>query len=133
MTDQPGGAEYRVTHVDDPVPRLPPPELGFRHTSPEYWLSTGNATTTDYGVADVKVCEGFADLECNGGTVGLDVDAHLYYFLAMASCQDLGAELDETGSAEGISDEELAARLDTHIEMAMQSAAKVEEVSPAAT
>lgn len=79
------GAEFRVTHLDDPVPRLPPAEFGYRHTSPEYWLSTGTATTTDYGVADVKVCQG-TDTSCNAGTLGLNTDAHLYYFEAIAGC-----------------------------------------------
>lgn len=85
VTAQPG-AEFRVTHLDDPVPKLPPIEFGYRHTSPEYWLSTGGATTTDYGVADVKVCQGSADLGCNAGTPGLNAEAHLYYFEAIAGC-----------------------------------------------
>jgi hypothetical protein len=52
------GANYRVTHLDDPVPRLPPILLNYAHTSPEFWLSDGNATTVNYGVQDIKVCIG---------------------------------------------------------------------------
>ncbi|KAI0169644.1 alpha/beta-hydrolase [Hypoxylon sp. FL1284] len=80
------GTENRVTHVDDPVPRLPPIFLDYRHTSPEYWLSTGEANTTAYSVADVKVCEGFANVDCNAATSGLDGDAHVYYFEHISGC-----------------------------------------------
>ncbi|KAI0124204.1 Alpha/Beta hydrolase protein [Xylariales sp. AK1849] len=85
VTDQ-AGAEYRVTHLDDPVPRLPPIVLNYRHTSPEYWLATGNATTTDYTASDITVCEGYANVACNGGTTGLDIDAHGSYFEDIGGC-----------------------------------------------
>ncbi|KAI2463382.1 alpha/beta-hydrolase [Annulohypoxylon bovei var. microspora] len=80
------GAEYRVTHLDDPVPRLPPIVLDYRHTSPEYWLSTGTANTTSYAAADIDVCDGFANTKCNAGTGGLDIDAHLNYFEPISGC-----------------------------------------------
>ncbi|KAI1338980.1 alpha/beta-hydrolase [Xylariaceae sp. FL0016] len=89
VTDQ-AGAEYRVTHLDDPVPRLPPIILNYRHTSPEYWLSDGNATTTDYTAADIKVCDGYANTACNAGTSGLDTDAHTYYFEDISACSEDG-------------------------------------------
>lgn len=114
VTDQPG-AEYRVTHIDDPVPRLPPMFLGYRHTSPEYWLSTGSTTTVDYTVADIKVCEGDASTKCNGGTFGLNVDAHKYYFSRTSACKTDGFEF--RGRDEDVSDEELAARLKTWAQM----------------
>lgn len=85
VTAQPG-AEYRVTHFDDPVPRLPPLFLGYRHTSPEYWLDDGNATTVDYTLSDITVCEGNANVSCNGGTGGFDTTAHNYYFEHTAGC-----------------------------------------------
>ncbi|KAK1995838.1 lipase [Colletotrichum falcatum] len=108
VTIQPG-AEYRVTHVDDPVPRLPPALFGYRHTSPEYWLSTGSGTTIDYTIGDIKVCEGDRNTSCNGGTFGLDIDAHLYYFRQIGACSTEGFEFRER--EEDISDEDLAARL----------------------
>ncbi|WQF79560.1 Putative fungal lipase-like domain, alpha/Beta hydrolase [Colletotrichum destructivum] len=103
------GAEYRITHVDDPVPRLPPILFGYRHTSPEYWLSTGSATTIDYDISDIKVCEGDASTKCNGGTFGLNVDAHKYYFRRTGACSTDGFEFRQR--EEEISDEDLAARL----------------------
>ncbi|OHF02786.1 lipase [Colletotrichum orchidophilum] len=108
VTNQPG-AEYRVTHVDDPVPRLPPILFDYQHTSPEYWLSTGGATTINYGINDIKVCEGPTNTKCNGGTFGLDVDAHLYYFRKTGACNTDGFGLRER--EEDISDDDLSARL----------------------
>ncbi|TAQ83441.1 hypothetical protein B7494_g8232 [Chlorociboria aeruginascens] len=80
------GVTARTTHLDDPVPRLPPLLLGYRHTSPEYWLADGTATTTDYNITDVVVCAGDANLGCNGGTGGFDVTAHGYYFYYISGC-----------------------------------------------
>jgi len=80
------GSEFRVTHLADPVPKLPPILLGFRHTSPEYWLSTGNATTNEYTVSDIKVCEGTANVRCNAGTLGFEVEAHVNYLGPISTC-----------------------------------------------
>ncbi|KAI5461632.1 Alpha/Beta hydrolase protein [Mariannaea sp. PMI_226] len=80
------GAEYRVTHLDDPVPRLPPILFGYRHTSPEYWLSTGGPLTTTFALSDIEVCSGIANVDCNAATIGLDIIAHLYYFQDASAC-----------------------------------------------
>lgn len=81
------GHEYRVTHVDDPVPRLPSHLLGYYHTDMEYWLSTGTGTTTNYTVADVIVCEGIYNDTCNsGGVVSVDEEAHVNYFVHISAC-----------------------------------------------
>lgn len=80
------GPNYRVTHRDDPVPRLPPIIANYRHTSPEYWLSVGEATGEDYPAADIRVCRGNANVECNAGTAGFNVDAHGVYFGPVTSC-----------------------------------------------
>ncbi|KAI1391465.1 alpha/beta-hydrolase [Hypoxylon trugodes] len=120
---QQAGAEYRVTHLDDPVPRLPPIAFDYRHTSPEYWLSDGTSTQSDYTAADIKVCDGFANTDCNGGTDGLDIDAHLYYFEHISGCGPDGISFKPrsvqanvthdmaTSEPEDVSDEELTARL----------------------
>ncbi|KAI1761343.1 alpha/beta-hydrolase [Hypoxylon sp. FL1150] len=120
VTAQPG-LESRVTHLDDPVPRLPPIVLGYRHTSPEYWLSDGEANTTVYAAADVDVCDGFANVDCNGGTTGLDADAHVYYFEHISGCGQDGISFKlkprdvtkdmATKEPEDISDENLEAKL----------------------
>ncbi|KAH9904714.1 alpha/beta-hydrolase [Xylariomycetidae sp. FL2044] len=99
VTDQ-AGAERRVTHLSDPVPKLPPILLNYRHTSPELWLSTGETNTTDYAASDIKVCEGFATLGCNAGTLEFDADAHTYYFEDISACADEGTEFRRRRSEE---------------------------------
>ncbi|KAJ3459934.1 hypothetical protein MRS44_016007 [Fusarium solani] len=49
ITNQAGG-NYRVTHYNDPVPRVPPMLVGYAHISPEYYISTPDlapVTTAD--------------------------------------------------------------------------------------
>lgn len=108
------GNEYRATHYDDPVPRLPPIVLGYYHTSPEYWLEAGPATNIDYTIAEIAICTGYANTSCNAGTTGLDVDAHEYYFQYM-SCDTTdvsdGLFMRQDANSTDISDEELAEKL----------------------
>ncbi|KAI5918924.1 lipase [Camillea tinctor] len=80
------GAEYRVTHLDDPVPRLPPISFSYFHTSPEYWLSGGAFNASTYAPDEITICAGYANTSCNGGSKGLDTDAHSYYFGAIGAC-----------------------------------------------
>lgn len=80
------GANYRLTHLDDPVPKLPPIFAGYRHISPEYWLSTIESTAEDYPPEEIRVCEGNANVECNAGTGGLNTAAHGQYFGPVSSC-----------------------------------------------
>ncbi|KAI1084118.1 alpha/beta-hydrolase [Whalleya microplaca] len=122
VTDQ-AGAEFRVTHLDDPVPRLPPVIINYRHTSPEYWLSTGEASTTSYAVADIQVCQGYANLNCNGGTLGLDTSAHSSYFERIGACSSSGIEWKRTVTSDmatsepnDVSDDELEAKLNDWVE-----------------
>lgn len=55
VTEQPG-TEYRVTHADVLVPKLPPQLIDYRHTSPEYWITTDENVVAS--AADVTVCTG---------------------------------------------------------------------------
>lgn len=115
------GAEYRATHYDDPVPRLPPIVLGYFHTSPEYWLEAGPATNIAYTISEIDICTGYANTSCNAGTGGFDGDAHEYYF-QYVSCDlatDNGVDLRRSqggmlGSRDDISHEELAAKLSNY-------------------
>ncbi|KAK5630848.1 hypothetical protein RRF57_006563 [Xylaria bambusicola] len=88
VSGQPG-VEWRVTHLDDPVPRLPPIVFDYAHTTPEYWLEGGNAFKTDYTVNEIKVCEGVRSLGCNAVTLGLDIFSHLYYLSPIAGCSPI--------------------------------------------
>ncbi|KAK0383717.1 hypothetical protein NLU13_9628 [Sarocladium strictum] len=119
VSNQTGG-EYRVTHTDDPVPRLPPIIFGYRHVTPEYWLST-DAASNDYPLNDIRVCAGIANIGCNGGTFGLDIDSHGQYFIAVSSCapptiKTLAVSIQsasDDSASDDISDEELEERLNS--------------------
>ena len=82
------GPEFRITHLDDPVPRLPPIIFGYRHTSPEYWLSKSESTGEDYPIEEIEVCEGNRNVDCNAGTFGLNVGAHALYFGPISECSN---------------------------------------------
>ncbi|KUI61601.1 Lipase [Cytospora mali] len=87
ITHQPG-SNYRITHLADAVARLPPMQIGFRHTSPEYWLSDGYPRTVDYDPDDVAVCKGYYNAECNSGAPWwlVDLTSHFYYLVAISHC-----------------------------------------------
>ncbi|KAG0634801.1 Alpha/Beta hydrolase protein [Tuber brumale] len=71
---------YRVTHLNDPVPRLPPVALGYYHISPEYWISYGDSNIK---ARDVEIYEGILNTGGNTGQgfITLNVTAHSTYFL----------------------------------------------------
>lgn len=121
VTDQ-TGAEYRVTHTDDPVPRLPPILFNYRHTSPEYWLSTGDADTIDYTASEIEICEGYANTECNAGQSGLDVDAHLNYLEAITACAPDGTVWRRDDVS--VSDEELTIKVNNYTQLDIQYVAQ---------
>ncbi|KAK0739632.1 Alpha/Beta hydrolase protein [Apiosordaria backusii] len=78
------GAEYRLTHANDPITRLPPIIFNYRHTSPEYWFDEGadGIATLD----EFTLCEGHANIKCNGGTGDFDMDKHGWYFQNFNGC-----------------------------------------------
>lgn len=121
------GGEYRVTHIDDPVPRLPPILFGYRHTSVEYWLSTGTATTVNYSLSDIKVCEGIANTNCNAGTSGFDTDAHGYYLENMGVCSadDLRRLVKDDLSTEEIDVEAMTERMNMYTKLDIEYAAAI--------
>ena len=80
ITNQ-AGNEFRVTHAADPAARLPPIVFNYRHTSPEFWLPN-----TTPNPADVQVCEGIANVNCNAGTTGFNLTEHSLYFDQVNGC-----------------------------------------------
>ncbi|KAJ5799837.1 uncharacterized protein N7518_001905 [Penicillium psychrosexuale] len=76
------GNNYRFTHTDDPVPKLPLLAMGYVHISPEYWITSPNNVTV--GASDIKVIDGDISFAGNTGT-GLpsleDFEAHKWYFM----------------------------------------------------
>ncbi|KAI1422196.1 lipase [Xylaria sp. FL1777] len=121
------GVELRVTHLDDPVPRLPPIVFNYAHTTPEYWLADGTAFTTNYAVNDIKVCTGVTSLGCNAATLGLDIIAHLYYLDSIAGCSPIELVFKKrqddnylwwqgTSPATDVTDDELTAQLNDWVQ-----------------
>ncbi|XWW93385.1 hypothetical protein V2A60_001318 [Cordyceps javanica] len=102
------GGLFRITHIDDPVPRLPPMIFSYRHSGTEYWLSNGEASQTEYRPADVKVCRGIDTVACNAGTVGFNLPAHLFYLGGISDCTTLAIDWRRDANP---SDRELEARL----------------------
>lgn len=95
VSNQGSGSIYRVTHVNDPVPRLPPTALGFVHISPEYYITSGNNVTPT--PADITVFTGSNDLRGNAGNNPLDwnLDNHGWYFNKIGACGGGGFEFKE--------------------------------------
>lgn len=55
----------RVTHVDDPVPLLPPTEWGYRPHAGEVYITKSGLPPE---VQDVRWCDGDDDVRCSAGT-----------------------------------------------------------------
>ncbi|OKL57345.1 hypothetical protein UA08_07645 [Talaromyces atroroseus] len=84
ITSESMGTNYRVTHTDDIVPKVPPELLGYAHFSPEYWITSGNdVTVTD---ADVNEVVGVDSTAGNDGTTDDSVEAHRWYFVHISAC-----------------------------------------------
>ncbi len=45
-----------------------------------------DATATVYGPADIRICQGTANVDCSASTTGMDLDAHKYYFEHISGC-----------------------------------------------
>lgn len=84
ITNQSNGENFRVTHSDDPVPRLPPASFNFAHISPEYWVTPANNIVPT--PADIIRLDGDVNFQGNAGQKGFDSDAHLWYFGSIANC-----------------------------------------------
>ncbi|KAM4066472.1 lipase (class 3) domain-containing protein [Hirsutella rhossiliensis] len=114
------GRHWRVTHLDDPVPRLPPMSMGYRHVSPEYWLANGGAEQDSYGLEDVLMCYGSVNANCNGNTLGFNLGSHLHYFRQIAACAP--ASFQWRRSNDQVSAEELEQRLTAWSQMDIEYA-----------
>ncbi len=90
ISKQPGG-NYRITHTDDIVPKLPGIIVGFRHVGTEYFIKSGNnipVTSTD-----IQVIPGNPLIAGNQATSSSSINAHGWYFNAIAACAPAGFEL----------------------------------------
>jgi pimeloyl-ACP methyl ester carboxylesterase len=81
------GGNYRVTHWNDPVPRVPLLIMGYVHVSPEYYI--GRKSGESVGEGDVRVFEGSVNFGGNAKWLLTDVEAHRWYFGSMYTCKSL--------------------------------------------
>nr|QNL09438.1 lipase TDL2 [Thermomyces dupontii] len=84
LTAQTGGTLYRITHTNDIVPRLPPRDWGYSHSSPEYWITSGNDAPVTAN--DIVKVEGIDSTDGNNQPNIPDIPSHLWYFGAIAEC-----------------------------------------------
>lgn len=89
------GNNFRVTHFDDPVPKLPPHDIGdWDHYFPEYFINLNEGTQT---ASNLERVDGnlFSKSGNEGagkslfGAIGVligGVDAHKQYFGPISSC-----------------------------------------------
>lgn len=85
------GLPYRrVTHARDPVPMLPPDELGYRQHAGEIYISKEHLTPD---LEDVHTCRGDTDERCSAGQPGIArlflwrlFTGHRDYFSRMGVC-----------------------------------------------
>ncbi|KAJ5697691.1 mono and diacylglycerol lipase precursor [Penicillium malachiteum] len=82
---------YRFTHINDPVPKLPLLAMGYVHVSPEYYITSPNNVTVTSD--DIKVLEGEVNWEGNTGTGApslTEFPAHHWYFEEADGCKGSG-------------------------------------------
>ncbi|CAO2657472.1 Nn.00g035980.m01.CDS01 [Neocucurbitaria sp. VM-36] len=83
ITNQAGG-NYRVTHWNDPVPKLPLLTMGYVHISPEYYINKPNKQDVQSG--DIQVYEGATNLKGNAAWLMIDIEAHRWYLGSVYTC-----------------------------------------------
>ncbi|KKY25780.1 putative mono- and diacylglycerol lipase precursor [Diplodia seriata] len=80
------GNNYRVTHLNDPVPRLPTLNMGYVHISPEYYISSANDAAVTAN--DINTYVGNSNLSGNAQWgLAVDIAAHLWYFGDISACE----------------------------------------------
>lgn len=85
---------YRFTHTDDPVPKLPMLTMGYVHISPEYYITAPNNATVSEN--QVQVLKGEINWNGNTGTgppSPMAFPAHHWYFEEADACKGPGLPL----------------------------------------
>jgi hypothetical protein len=76
---------FRATHTDDPIPKLPSRTLGYLQWGPEYWIRADTGVTVHAN--DIDEIDGVETSTGNAGTLPtFDIPAHEWYFNAVAAC-----------------------------------------------
>jgi hypothetical protein len=85
------GNNYRVTHLNDAVPQLPPMWFGYQHISPEYYISAD--TGKNVSLTNITVLPGYENPLGNYQWNRMSVNAHGWYFNPISACYN-GPPLD---------------------------------------
>ena len=85
------GNNFRVTHQEDIVPKLPGYVLGYAHISDEYWITSDNNVVPT--PQTIQVSSGAINLSGDEGTLGSSVSNHHWYFNAITSCYNDSLEI----------------------------------------
>lgn len=79
------GGNFRFTHTNDPVPKVPLLAMGYVHISPEYYINKPNGQ--DPSARDIQTIDGAANLfKGNQANLWPDIDAHRWYFGSAYTC-----------------------------------------------
>lgn len=106
VNSQPG-ITRRMTHLNDPVPRLPPSFWPFKyaHGGTEFWLGPkGSFDTINYNSSDVRICDGIESKACNSGAklFPFNVKAHHNYLGIIDKCPWKNSKRDEQNEIESM-------------------------------
>jgi len=80
------GLNYRLTHLNDPIPQVPPTWFGYQHLGPEYYIDTGNAEPV--AASNISVLAGGENPEGNAQWFLMDTEAHIWYLSRISACYD---------------------------------------------
>ena len=85
---QGGGANYRITHLNDLVPNLPGYSFDYCHISPQYWIKS--AAGAPVNSSDIEVSSGIEDKSVDYYSL-LEIfetsfAAHTWYFNDITAC-----------------------------------------------
>ncbi|KAH5999947.1 hypothetical protein HBI83_221260 [Parastagonospora nodorum] len=84
ITNQSGG-NFRFTHRNDLVPKVPLMTMGYNHISPEYYIDTPNQP--EVTAQDISVFKGTANLFVgNQASLIWDPESHRWYFGSQYYC-----------------------------------------------
>lgn len=93
VSNQKGGSNYRVTHLNDFVPKLPLNVMGFLHISDEYWITSPNGQNAT--ASDFTVFRGYEGIDYVGGnaatlTTDFTFKTHEWIFDHITECYPKG-------------------------------------------
>jgi len=99
------GQNHRVTHYNDPVPRLPPASFGYAHYVPEIYIKSASEVAVK--INDVMNLDA-SNTATSGNEQFLIVDAraHSWYFNAISACYaaNTGENAKKDAPANGLAD-----------------------------